>query len=122
MRNVRRTGRSLVNAFTQAVTNARPVTFKGTWSYLNVSYDREYLRRQRLFIVHPRPALNLKATKRFEISGSAQFSAFPINFPVFSSLNFKRKMKIGEKETTAMKVKEKKKKMCRNGGALDGAH
>jgi len=31
-------------------------------------------------------------------------------------------MKIGEKETTAMKVKEKKKKMCRNGGALDGAH
>lgn len=28
MRNVRRTGWSLVNAFTQAVTNARPVTFQ----------------------------------------------------------------------------------------------
>jgi hypothetical protein len=94
MRNVRRTGWSLVNAFTQAVTNARPFTFqKGTWSYLNVSYGWEYLRQQqRLFIVHPRPALNLKATKKIlKFLEALNFLPFRINFPrVFSSLNFKR--------------------------------
>ena len=47
----RRTGWSLVNVFTRAVWPMRDPLFSRDSSYLTVSYDRDYLRQQRLSLL-----------------------------------------------------------------------